>query len=148
MIKHVLAGFVLVALSGCASSGRIGELPQVAASESSSRLVVIRASSLIGAANTYYVALDGEDVFSIRSGEYTAFPIPEGEHFVSVKCFGGWTPTWKEDAERFVARRDQSIYFEISPSMGCADIRFIHEEDGIAKTAKSSFVDPRTVSNK
>jgi hypothetical protein len=148
MMKKVFAALIVVILSGCASSGRIGDLPTVIGGSASSQIVLIRVSSLVGAANSYYVALDGKDVFSIRSGQYTTFPIPTGEHFVAVKCFGGWSPTWKEDSKRFVAMKDQTNYFVISPNLSCAEVNSVAEEDGKKKMAESNFVSPETVSGK
>lgn len=148
MKKTLLVAMVAAILSGCASSGRIGDLPAVATGSLPSQLVLIRVRSIVGAANSYYVALDGNDVFSIRSGEYTQLPIPPGEHFVAVKCFGGWSPTWREDSKNFVAVPDQPNYFEISPNMTCAEIRQITSDAGKAAAAKSMFVGPNTPSSK
>ncbi|PMS35915.1 hypothetical protein C0Z20_16480 [Trinickia symbiotica] len=111
-------------------------------------MVLIRPSSLIGATNSYYVALDGKDVFTIRSGENTQFHIPAGEHVVSVKCFGGWSPTWKEDGKQFFAAQDQPSYFQISRNLTCAKIAQINSEDARKLLAASKFISPNTVSNK
>lgn len=135
-------------VGGCASSGRIGDLPVVAASGSPSQLVLIRTSSLVGVANSYYVALDGKDVFSIRSGEYTQFPISAGEHFVAVKCFGGWSPIWKEDSKKFIASPNESSYFAISPNMSCAAIEQVTADTAKINISTSKFVGPDTVSSK
>jgi hypothetical protein len=148
MLRKATLGVLCATLVGCASSGRIGELPAVADGAASSQLVLIRSSSLIGATNSYYVSLDGKDVFSIRSGENTSFRVPLGEHTVSVKCFGGWSPTWKEDGKQFVAAQDQSNYFQISPNMTCAKIEQIAADSGKNLLASSKYVDPKTVSSK
>ncbi|WP_157003051.1 hypothetical protein [Ralstonia sp. A12] len=135
-------------LFGCATSGRIGELPAIPADVSASKLVLIRSSSLVGATNSYYVALDGKDIFSIRSGENTQFAIPMGSHTVSVKCFGGWSPTWKEDGIQFAAAASEANYFEISPNLTCAKIVQIDSDGGKRQLAATKFVSPTTVSNK
>ena len=148
MLKKFLAGLVIVVLSGCASSGRMRDLPTVAEGAASSQLVLIRKSSLVGATNSYYVALDGKDIFSIRSGEYTKFRISMGEHFVAVKCFGGWSPTWKAESVRFVAAQDQVNYFEISPNMRCAEINPVAPEVAAKLMTESTFISPERVSSK
>lgn len=148
MNSALLAALVVAILSGCASSGRIGDLPAIPTSGPSSQLVLIRVSSIVGAANSYYIALDGKDVFSIRSGEYTQFPIPAGEHFIAVKCLGGWSPTWKEDSQKFVPIPNQTNYFEISPNMTCAEIKEITADAGKAAAAKSTFISPDILSSK
>jgi hypothetical protein len=148
MNKAILYSLVAMVLSGCASSGRIGEMPAIPAGASSSRLVIIRASSIVGAAVSLYVALDGKDIFSIRNGDYTEFPISSGDHFISVKCFGGWSPTWKEDSRKFSAASEQASYFLISPTGSCAGIEQISTNQGALKVSTSTFVSPTTVSDK
>lgn len=135
-------------LTGCASAGRIGTLPVVTDSTASSTLVLIRATNIVGMANSNYVALDGIDVFSIRSGDNTHFAIPAGQHTIAVKCFGGWTPTWKEDSKEFIAERNRPSYFAISPSMSCAQIERVSEAEGKALLTNTTFVDPATPSNR
>lgn len=148
MLRTTTLAILCATLFGCASSGRIGDLPAIPAGAAASPLVLIRTSSLIGATNSYYVALDGKDIFSIRSGENTQFPIPAGEHTVSVKCFGGWSPTWKEDGKQFVAVGGQANYFEISPNLTCAKIEQMSPEGAKTQLAATKFVSPSTVSNK
>lgn len=148
MLRTTTLALLGTALFGCATSGRIGDLPTIAVGASSSSLVLIRPSSLVGATNSYYIALDGKDVFSIRSGENTQFPIPSGEHTVSVKCFGGWSPTWKEDGKQFVAVEGQSSYFEINPNLSCAKIMPMPAETAKTQLAATKFVNPVNVSNK
>ncbi|MFP3480191.1 hypothetical protein SB780_35675, partial [Burkholderia sp. SIMBA_057] len=91
--------------------------------------------------------LDGKDVFSIRSGDYTKFRLSSGAHTVAVRCFGGWSPTWKADGKQFVAAPDQSEYFEISPDLTCATVVQISADDATKLLAATKFVDPSAVSN-
>ena len=102
----------------------------------------------MGVANSYYLALDGKDVFSIRSGEHTQFPIPAGEHVVSVKCFGGWTPTWKENGKPFVGAERQASYFEVGPSMGCAKITQITPTEARKLLDSTQLIDSSKLSNR
>jgi len=146
-IGFSLAIVLTLGFSGCSTSGRIGPLPSIADENSSSQLVLIRVSSIVGAANSYYVALDGKDIFSIRSGENTEFPIPAGKHYVSVKCFGGWTPTWKEAAKRFNALPNQTSYFKISPNLSCAEIVSIEPDEAKTEIQSTDFVSPSELSN-
>ena len=84
MKKYVVV-FCIAFLTGCAASGRIGDMPEIADINSASEVVVIRVSNIVGAANSYIVSLNGNDFFNIGSGENTKFLINEGEHFISVK---------------------------------------------------------------
>jgi hypothetical protein len=54
-------------------------------------VVVIRVSSLVGAAVRYTVALDGTDFFRVGTGQHAEFSVAPGEHRIAVKCFGGWS---------------------------------------------------------
>lgn len=117
-------------LAGCGTtSGRLGPLPDVSDRSTAAKVVVVRISSMVGAANGYTVAFDGKDVFGIGSGENAEFLAPPGEHYLGVKCFGGFTPTWKEDALKFDATPSSSNYFVISPSLSCAAVRQAEESE-------------------
>lgn len=142
--------FLLTILSmiGCASSGRIGELPSVSSGAPSTKLVLIRASNLVGATNSYYVALDGQDVFTIRSGEYTEFPIPSGSHNITVKCFGGWSPTVKENSTPFTAAPSGAAYFRIAPDLTCAKIYEIDPSEAAEEKKGKDFISPSNRSSK
>lgn len=121
-----------LSLAGCGtSSGRIGELPAVTDATSAGKVVTVRVSSFVGAANGYTVSLDGKDLYGIGSGEHAEFLVPAGEHFIAVKCFGGWTPTWKEDSLKFRASPSETSYFAISPNLKCADIKAVAEADAL-----------------
>lgn len=129
-MKKLIAISLVFALTGCGTtSGRIGELPVVGNAASAAKVVTVRISSIVGAANGYTVALDGKDLYGIGSGENAEFNLPEGEHYIAVKCFGGWSPTWKEDSLKFVARPLETAYFVISPNMKCADIKAATEAE-------------------
>lgn len=130
MKRVVLLGPVLALLVGCGTtSGRLGALPEVSDRASAAKVVVVRISSLVGAANGYIVALDGKDLLGIGSGEYAEFLVPPGEHYLGVKCFGGFTPTWKEDSIKFEAKPLSSNHFVVSPNMNCAAVRAADEQE-------------------
>jgi len=106
------------------------------------KLVVMRVSSIVGAAATLYVALDGKDIFAIRSGEHTEFKIGSGEHYIGVKCFGGWTPTMKEQSMLFTALAEKEYFFEISPNLSCAGIEPVAPDAAKKRIATSTFISP------
>lgn len=140
-MKKLVACVLAVGLVGCGTtSGRIGELPSVASATPAGKVVTVRVSSMVGAANGYTVALDGNDLYGIGSGEHAEFLLPPGEHFIAVKCFGGWTPTWKEDSLKFTARASEVAYFSISPNIKCADIKSVTESDAKKLLQGSKFL--------
>jgi hypothetical protein len=138
LFRGVLPFFFLAA---CATSGRVGELPKLTSPTAGGKVVVARVSSLIGAPNTYTVALDGKDLFHIRSGEHTEFLVETGEHSIAVKCFGGWSPTMKEDSRKFAANTATTNYFRISPNMSCAEIVAVSMEEADRLLSTSTFID-------
>ena len=126
-------------LSGCAS-GPIGRLPVIKDYNQTGDVFVIRDSNFLGSGVSLYITLDGNDIFAIRIGQYTKFGIVSGEHLIGVKCFGGWTPTWKEDSKRFSILPQQELYFIVSPSMSCADIQPISPELGKEWINKTTYI--------
>jgi len=126
-------------LVGCAS-GPIGRLPAIEDQAQSGDVFVIRNSNFVGSGVSYYITIDGNDMFAIRVGQYTKFKLVIGEHYIGVKCFGGWSPTWKEDSRKFSVLPQQGTYFIVSPNMSCADIQLMNPESGIEWIKKSTYV--------
>ncbi len=128
--KLAIAISLLGTLAGCGTtSGRLGDLPTVSDRASAATVVVARISSLMGAANGYTISVDGKDIFGIGSGEHAEFLVPPGQHYIAVKCFGGFTPTWKEDSLKFEAKASQGSYFVVNPSMSCANIAAASQQE-------------------
>ncbi|MGB7302139.1 MAG: hypothetical protein WBD34_22685 [Burkholderiaceae bacterium] len=137
-MKILLVACWTLFLVGCGiTSGPLGDLPSVPNKEIASKITVVRISSFAGALNGFTVALDGKDIFGIGSGEYAEFFVPKGEHVITVKCFGGWTPTWKEDSLEFVAKPSEDNFFVIfanfspnfNPNLKCAGIGMSNETE-------------------
>lgn len=142
MKSLISAVLIALTLSSCGTtSGRIGELPKISDQSTASKITVVRISSIVGAANGYTVALDGKDIFGIGSNEYAAFNVPAGEHYIAAKCFGGWTPTWKEDSIKFEAKPSKENFFLISPNMKCAEIKISNEAEAKKHLQGSKRVD-------
>jgi hypothetical protein len=141
--KNFLRGLIglifAIFIVGCAA-GPIGKLPTIADEKKAGEITVIRASSVAGATNSYVITLNGVDVFGIRSGQYTKFRINEGEHHIGIKCFGGWSPTWKEESLKFTATPNSSLYFLATPTMNCASIISITQEEGLKRMQNSEYI--------
>ncbi len=95
----------------------------------------------MGSGASYYVTLDGQDIFAIRVGQYTEFNIVSGVHLIGVKCFGGWSPTFKEHAISFDLVPGGQAYFVISPDPTCADIKHIGKDEGERRISASKHVE-------
>lgn len=140
-MKKLLALSLILALTGCGTtSGLVGEMPPVKDQATASKVVPIRISSIVGVGNGYTVVFDGKDLLGIGSGEHAEFYATPGKHTIGVKCFGGWTPTWKEDALEFNATSKTTSYFEISPSGRCASIRQLEEPNAQELLKKSKEI--------
>lgn len=141
-MKKMLVTSAIVAsvLVGCAT-GRIttGTLPKVQDPSASTEVVVIRVSSIVGVTNSYHIVVDDQAVFGIRSGEHTTFKIPSGKHAIGVRCFGGFTPTWKENKFDYSFQPQEKAYFVISPSLGCADIASVKPQEASTLIEKSTY---------
>ena len=144
MMRHLAAGCAALALAACGTtSGPLGPLPEIADKATAAKVVVVRVSSVIGAANGYTVSFDGKDLFGIGSGEHVEFPAAPGEHMVTVGCFGGLAPVWNEASVKFTAVAGATSYFLVSPSVGCVEIRAVtHAEAAVHLQSSRSVSAP------
>ncbi len=126
-----------ILIAGCAS-GLIGSLP-IADEKLSGEVVVIRISSVVGVTNSYIITLNGADIFGIRSGQHMKFKVNEGEYYLGIKCFGGWSPTWKEDSLKFSVAPKSKSYFLVGPDASCASIKSITEKEAQEKIKESKY---------
>jgi hypothetical protein len=106
----------------------------IADSGAAGKIVVVRISSFLAVLQRFEVGLDGERLFSIGSGEYTEFPVPEGDHNIILQCsqygasgFFLWNEMVFEDALHFVVSPSQTVYFLVSPSWKCGKIELVNE---------------------
>lgn len=141
MKNLVLVSLFVVLLSSCATGGRMGALPEVDENMPSGEIIVIRKSSFVGAAISYYVTVDGEPIFSILSGKHTKFVLAPGSYRIGVQCFGGWTPTWKEDSIEINIGHEETKYVFISPNMRCAGIEELDAQLGKRRMESTKFVE-------
>jgi hypothetical protein len=138
-------------VTGCGViSGRHNEFTVITDKEDAGKVVVVRISSIFGAANGWQIAIDGKDFFGIGSGEYTEFLLPEGEHYISLRCSqpalepGCLIPIPAEipheETLQFVANVSQTIYFIASPSWNCGKIRLSNEGEAKKHIERSKFI--------
>ena len=118
LITLTLAGL----LSGCAAAGSINALPVISEGTPSGTVTVVRPSAFVGGTNSYIVTVGNTEIFRINSGQHTRFTLPAGPQTIGVRCFGGWTPTWKESTTQITVTADSVHILEISPSGTCAEI--------------------------
>lgn len=141
-MRKYLACFLLLGsllLSACAH-GPIEALPKVSDSENSAQAIIIRNKNFVGMTNSYTVTLDSQDIFGIRVGEYTKFNLEPGKHSIGVKCFGGWSPTWKENKKEWLFAAKAKYYFLVSPDASCAEIEQISEPDATKRISESTYM--------
>ena len=126
--------------TGLFGSGPIDNLPAIVDEKRSGEVTVIRIHSALGLANYYIIDLNGTDIFVIRSGQHTKFKLNEGEYYIGVKCFGGWSPGWKEEFLDFSVTPNSSSFFKVAPNFSCAGIESITEEESLIKIENSKYV--------
>jgi hypothetical protein len=140
MTKSFLLFYLSLSIVGCATGPiATSPLPSLTDPKNASEVVVIRKSSIVGATNSYYITLNEQDVFGIKSGEYTTFKVPAGKHTIGVKCFGGWSPTWKESTIEVSLIPEEKVYFATGPGGSCAKIESINPAEGTALVTKSTY---------
>jgi hypothetical protein len=136
-------GVVIVALfaTACLSTGPI-VLPDLSDPDQASEVTVIRKKSVVAAANSYKITLDGKDVFWMRSGQYTTFMVDPGSHVIGVRCFGGLLPMWFHDTVEFMFEPRQTHYFTVDPYGGlkCAKIEIVDQAEARDLIPSSEFV--------
>ena len=133
-------------ISGCGTTaGLIGKLPEIQDKNRASTVIVYRINNAANVFNATYnnftIAIDGSDIYGIESGSNVKFMVDPGQHVISVKCFGGLTPTTKEDALAFTAEPRSTQYFEATPANSltrCARISQVEDTAG-AKGVKATI---------
>ena len=128
MLKKLIVLGSLLLLTACTAAGPIGPMPVVSNEAKAGLVEVIRVSSIVGATNSYKIAFDDRDIISIRTGQHAGFRADPGVHKIAVKCFGGWSPTWKEAALQVTIQSSYVHYFRVSPGFRCAKIEKISRE--------------------
>lgn len=144
MLLRILLPIILI-LGGCATSGPINPLPKLSTLHESGQVTVIRPSAFIGSAGSLTIALDGIEIFHLNNGEYTTFSLSTGPHTLAVRCFGGWTPTWKEDVIDLTVSPGDHQYAMVEISMECADISHATEPPAETTIKDLTFIDPHQI---
>ncbi len=126
--------------TGLFGSGPIDNLPAIVDEKRSGEVTVIRIQNIVGLANSYIINLNGIEIFVIRSGQHTKFKLNEGEHYIGVQCFGGWSTGWNEEFLTFSVIPNSSSFFKVAPNLSCAGIESITEEEALIKIENSKYV--------
>ena len=142
MHRFVAVSLVLILSVCCSSPSRYNELPAISDREMAGKIVVVRTSSFAGALSRWDIALDGKGLFYIGSGEYTEFLLPEGEHYITVRCWQGCVTGGMryEDTVKFNLKASQTNYFLVSPSLKCAKITLSNEIEAKKHIERSKFI--------
>ena len=136
--KILLYMFVSFLAAGCSSGVLKVSLPEILADEPSGQVFVIRESSLLlGSGVKFAILLDGSEVFKVGNGKYTKFPLAPGEYTISVLCFGGGSPTWKQQDQFFFLENKDEVYFSVSDDlMACARMQEIGRDSALTLMKK------------
>lgn len=126
--------------TGLFGYGPIDKLPAIVDEKRSGEVTVIRIHHPFMFAMHYRISLNGTEIFVIRSGQHTKFKLNEGEHYIGVKCYGGWSPGWKHESLNFSVTPNSSSFFKVAPNFSCAGIESITEEEALIKIENSKYV--------
>jgi hypothetical protein len=126
--------------TGLFGYGPIDKLPAIVDEKRSGEVTVIRINHPFMFAMHYRISLNGTEIFVIRSGQHTKFKLNEGEHYIGVKCYGGWSPGWKHESLNFSVTPNSSSFFKVAPNFSCAGIESITEEEALIKIENSKYV--------
>jgi hypothetical protein len=147
LLAACLASVLLLGCAGGQSpTGRMsGVLPAGSDAADAPGIFVIRTDIsnymyMMINAPSHKIVVDGLDVFMLAPWVYTNFPIATGEHRIGIKCFGGWSDSWKEDSLTLLFEANKKYYFKTSQSWQCASISQIEETEGLALIKESHHV--------
>jgi len=130
MTRIIAAALLAAGLAACGTtSGPLGPLPEIADSSGAAKVVVVRVSSVIGAAAGVKSDVGPRCESGLGSGEHAEFRVPAGEHAIAIGCFGGLVPKWNQESLRFTAQPGASLFFIVSPSASCAELRAATEAE-------------------
>ena len=146
-MQRYLVVSALLFLFGCgAASVRDSDLPAINDRAKAGNAVVVRISSFLGVLQGWQIKVDGTNLFGIGSGEYTEFLLPEGEYYITLKCFQPFVDWFMyrevhfEDTLMFYVRPSQTRYFLASPSWKSGKIRQSNETEAKKYIKQSKFI--------
>lgn len=140
-------GLSVASLCGCATSGRIGATLEPA--QETAQLVLIRPPNPIGNLATYYVTLDGREIFALRAGEYTKLAIPSGKHTLAIKSYGGRDQPDPAAGETIEAINGATLYFTIATAYTTkATLQRITDDQATFAMDRCGFVPETRLSNR
>jgi hypothetical protein len=117
----VLLMFML-AVSGCTTHGRVGELPVLTDPDQAAEIVVIREFRFIGGGANFTVVLDSVPVYGIAVDEHVVLRVPPGDHVVTVTRRGAFL---NDAAVTVRAEPRRRYYYRLETSTWSSDIALI-----------------------
>jgi hypothetical protein len=132
---------VALLLTGCVSSGLVGQLPTVTDADNAADIVVGREGRVTGSALTLPVTLDGVRVYELRVGEHAVMKVNPGNHIVGTQ-YQGIALAWEDEDVTVLVRAEprRSYYFHIDLAFGQVVLNAITPEAGRALMSKTTRV--------
>ena len=136
MIKRFTFVILIVGsiCSGCAS-GLTGVLPEVPDRNNASEIYVIRPYNYIASANSAYVSFDNNEIFALRTIQYTKFMAPPGNHTIGVRY-----PGFPANNISIVLAPKQKYYFGVSVGFSNFSLVPKTEEEAMPHIETSNYV--------
>lgn len=139
MIRFLITSLFTMIIVGCVATGQIGRLPSIKDEKFAGEVTVIRIWHFVGVAISYIVMVDGKEIFGIRAGQHVRFRLDEGDHYIGVKCFGGFDPSWKKVSAKITVSPNKPSFLLVSPA-NCAEIKQISEKEAQKEMQESEYV--------
>jgi len=104
---------LLLLLAGCASGYLIAAPPTVPDPTRAATVIIVRPATLIGAAVTKTVRIDGVELYELGVGEHVSIRVAPGERIISLKVWDTLFPTRVYPSETIQAEAGRTYYFRV-----------------------------------
>lgn len=142
MLRIMLLMTVCAALTGCATQGKLSTLPEVEDKSTACNVFIIRKSSMFGAAISYTIAIDHQDIVAITSGDYTKITVASGSHIITAKYPRQMFLGTAESSMGFECKPGKNTYILVSPGI-TVGLEVLSEGKGSSLIQTSEYVDLR-----
>lgn len=112
-----------IVLGACGAPGVVmAPLPTISDPAQATDVAVVRPVNFIASEFPFYIAIGGENVAPIRSGENVRFSLPSGRHSIAIRCLDALSPNFKETRLDYEFAPKGQAFFVVAPKFDCATI--------------------------
>ncbi len=134
-LRMVVAMTLLAALTGCAAQGQLSSVPVVENPDAACDVYVIRKSAMFGAAISYVIGIDHNDLLKIASGYYVHVQVDGGSHVATVKYPRQGFLGTAESSLGFECAPNEKVYILVWPGFA-VNMKLLSEQEGAKLVSK------------